>query len=118
AARAPLDELAQREADDHHWSTSARAAYFRARVAAALGEADDARRRYADIIARYPLAFYMTQAYARLATDDARAAQRALDDAVAREDGEFPVDDHPELRSEGATRAWRLLEVGEIDAAR
>jgi soluble lytic murein transglycosylase len=117
-AKAPLDEIALREPEDHHWSTSARGAYFRARVSAAMGDAKDAHARYADIVARYPLAFYMTQAYGRLAAEDPAAAKRALDDAIAREDGEFPTTSHPELHEGAATRAWHLLEVGEVDAAK
>ena len=119
AAKAPLDDLAAREENDHHWATSARAAYFRARASAALGDAGDAKARYAKIVQTAPLSFYMTQAYARLAADDAAAAARALDLAVSRDEGgAFPAADHAELHAPGFERACRLLEVGEIEAAK
>ncbi len=119
AAKTPLDDLAVREKDDRHWATAARAAYFRARAAAALGDAEDAKARYTQIVKDAPLSFYMTQAYARLAEGDAPAAARALDDAVSRDEGgAFPAADHPELHGPGVDRACRLLEVGEIEAAK
>ncbi len=119
AAKAPLDDLAAREREDHHWATSARAAYFRARASAALGDAADAKARYTQIVHDAPLSFYMTQAYARLSTEDTAAAARALDESVSRDDGgAFPAADHAELRTPGVDRACRLLEVGEIDAAK
>ena len=34
--------------DDRHWATAGRAAYFRARAAAALGQRDEALGRYAE----------------------------------------------------------------------
>ena len=83
------------------------------------GDKDDARERFAEIIRDFPLAFYMAQAYGRLAAEDAAAAARALDDAVTRDGGgAFPAADHAELRAEPFARACRLLEVGEIDAAK
>jgi soluble lytic murein transglycosylase len=61
----------------------------------------------------------MTQAYARLAADDKELASRTLEEAVLRDsDGTFPAQDHPEVRGPGFERACRLLEVGEIDAAK
>jgi soluble lytic murein transglycosylase len=90
-----------------------------ARASAALGDHADARRRYAEIVATYPLSFYMTQAYARLAADDAALAKKTLDLAIAREEpSEFPTRDHVELHSESFARACALLEVGEIDSAK
>ena len=119
AARVPLDEIVTRDANDRHWSTSGRAAYFRARAAAALGDAEDARKRYAQIVQSNPLAFYMAQAYARLSVEDPALATRALNEAVSRdESGAFPSSDHPELHSDGFSRACRLLEVGEIEAGK
>jgi soluble lytic murein transglycosylase len=119
-AIAPLDEITAREPSDRHWATSARAAYFRARAAAELGDAADAKARYAQIVKESPLAFYMTQAYARLAAMDATAAVHALDEAVTRDDDRvaFPSVDHVELRAPVVERACRLLEVGEIDEAK
>jgi soluble lytic murein transglycosylase len=114
-----LDRIVQLFPDDRHWATQARAAYFRARVAAATGDADDARQRYLRIIDGYPLAFYMTEAYARVAQGDLALARRTLDAAVAREEpGELVTRAHDELARPAFVRGTRLLEVGEIEAAR
>jgi soluble lytic murein transglycosylase len=118
-AKDPLDRILSIEPDDRHWATAGRALYFRARVAAMTGDADGAIARYVKIIESYPLAFYMTQAYGRLAAiDDARAV-KTLDDAVAREpQGRFFTREHPELHTAEFDRAKALLEVGEIDTAK
>jgi soluble lytic murein transglycosylase len=118
-AKDPLDRILVIEPDDRHWATAGRALYFRARAAAMTGDADGAATRYAKIIESYPLAFYMTQAYARLAAmDDARAV-KTLADAVAREpQGSFFTREHPELRTATFDRVRALLEVGEIETAK
>jgi soluble lytic murein transglycosylase len=118
-AKDPLDRILAIESSDRHWATAARAAYFRARADAQTGDAEGARARYVQIVQGHPLAFYMTQAYARLAAEDAALASRTLDEAVARDsEGSFPVDTHPELATPAFERGCRLLEVGELDAAK
>lgn len=114
-----LERLLALFPDDRHWATEGRAAYFRARASAALGDPADARARYAQIVQSCPLAYYMTQAYARLQADDAPFARRTLDEAVAREpEGTLFTAEHGELGTPAFQRALRLLEVGDIDAAR
>ena len=119
AAKAPLEKSIAIDATDQHWATSGRAAYFRARVAHLTGDAADAKKRYAGVVADHPLAYYMTQAYARLAALDPALAKSALASSTAREpNGAFFSREHPELTGTAIERATRLLEVGEIEAAR
>jgi soluble lytic murein transglycosylase len=119
AARTTLDRLLALAVEDGAWGSAGRAAYYRARVAQLAGEVDDAEARYAAIIAGHPLAFYMLMAYARLQALDAARARGAVEAAVAREPpGPFLTAVHPELASPAFERFARLLEVGEIDAAR
>lgn len=118
-AKAPLDKSIAIDATDRFWGTAGRAAYFRARVAQLTGDVNDAKKRYAAVLADFPLAYYMTQAHARLGALDAPLAKTALASAIGREaSGAFFERDHAELKSAAFDRAKRLLEVGEIDAAR
>ncbi len=119
AAKPLLDRIMELQPDDRHWATAGRAEYFRARVAAATGDPDGARSRYVHIVEHYPLAFYMLLAEARLAALDPALATRTLKDAAESDAaGSFPSKVHPILESVAMTRAIRLLEVGEVDAAR
>lgn len=109
----PVDRILTLDAGD------GRAAYFRARIAEARGEIEDAKQRYAKILEDQPFTFYMLQAYARLASLEDELAARTLDAAAAREpNGPFVTKEHPELTTPEFDRAVRLLEVGEVDAAR
>ncbi len=121
-AKAPLERAASLEEGDHRSPSSGRAAYFRARASAMTGDPVDAASRYEALIAQAPLAFYMTQAYARLSTTDPTRARRALDGAVENAAHPSPAAlltrDHPELHSISFARGCALLEVGEIDDAR
>lgn len=119
SAKPLLDRIHELEPDDRHWATAGRAEYFRARAAAATGDVEGARSRLVHVIERHPLAFYMLLAHARLAADDPGLAARTVKEAAARDaDGVFPSKVHPLLESAALTRAMRLLEVGEVDAAR
>jgi soluble lytic murein transglycosylase len=118
-ARTTLDRMLSLSLDDHGWGSTGRAAYYRARVSQLAGDAGDAKTRYAAIVAEQPLAFYMLMAYARLRSLDDAAARAAVQAAVAREPpGPFLTSAHPELATPAFDRFARLLEVGEIDAAR
>jgi soluble lytic murein transglycosylase len=119
AAKPLLDRIVELTPDDRHWATAGRAEYFRARAAAATGDADGAKSRLLAIVGKYPLSFYMLLAHARLAVDDAPAAAKALKDAAARDGGgTFPSHPLPILETPGVVRAMRLLEVGENDTAK
>lgn len=119
AAKPLLERIVELAPEDRHWATAGRAEYFRARAAAATGDVSGARSRLVEIVRRYPLAFYMLLAHARLAADDAPAAARTVKDASARDaGGTFPSQAHASLDSPAALRAMRLLEVGENDAAK
>lgn len=118
-AKPHLDRIVELAPDDRHWVTAARAEYFRARAAEKTGDAEGARARYARIVDRHPLAFYMLLAHARLAEADAAGAERALRERARKDaEGTFPGKAHAVLASPGMVRAMRLLEVGEVDAAR
>jgi soluble lytic murein transglycosylase len=118
-ARSVLDRLVGLDSDDHGWGSAGRAAYYRARVAQLAGDVADATTRYAAIVSDQPFAFYMLLAYARLRALDDAAARSAVAAAVAREPAApFLTQEHPELASPVFQRFTRLLEVGEIDAAR
>jgi soluble lytic murein transglycosylase len=120
AGAAPLlDRITSLFPNDRHWATGGRAAYFRARVARASGQRDEASERYARIIEQQPLTFYMTQAYARLASEDPLRARQTLDQAMAREDaGPLLTHEHPEFARLSFQRGLRLLETGDVEGAR
>lgn len=114
-----LDRITELTPDDRHWATAGRAEYFRARAAAATGDAAGARSRFVHIIEHYPLAYYMLLAQARLAADDPALAARTLKSAAERDGGgAFPSKVHSIFESAAIVRAMRLLEVGDVDAAR
>lgn len=118
-AKPLLDRIVELLPEDRHWATAGRAEYFRARAAAATGDVDGARTRLAKVVERYPLAFYMLLAQARLAAEDPALAARTLKNAAQRDaDGAFPSKVHPILESAAMVRAMRLLEVGDVEAAR
>jgi soluble lytic murein transglycosylase len=96
-----------------------RSAYFRARVAQLAGDLDDARKRYLAILADQPLGYYMLLAYARVRAMSEDLARSSMEAAIAREPaGAFLTRNHAELASPAFARFERLLEVGEVDAAR
>jgi soluble lytic murein transglycosylase len=114
-----LDRIQSLFPNDRHWATAGRAAYFRARAAHALGMREEAQGRYRQIIEEQPLAFYMTQAYARLAEDDPASARQTVDRALAKEEkGPLLTRPHPELDNRALLVGLRLLETGDIDAAK
>jgi soluble lytic murein transglycosylase len=118
-AKAPLDRLLAVPPESLGWGSECRAEYFRARLAQLSGDAADAQARYAAIVTNRPLSYYMLLAYARLRALDDGAARATLEAAVRREPaGPFLDRPHPELQSPAFERFVRLLEVGEIDAAR
>ena len=121
AAKDLLDRAVAVDPRDHFWGTAGRAQYFRARVAQESGDVDDAKKRYAAVIADEPLAYYMAEAYARLASLSGDEARAAMTNAPSREPTSgtaFFTHDHPELRSLTFDRGARLLEVGDVEAAR
>ena len=118
-ARTALDRLLTLPGDDRAWGSAGRAAYYRARVSQLAGDAADAKARYAAIVAGEPFTFYMLLSYTRLRALDDAAARAAVQAAVGREaPGPFLAGERPELATPGFERFARLLEVGDIDAAR
>ena len=79
-AKPPLDRIIDRERGlNRSWQTGGRASYFRARIAERAGDGEDAKRRYAEVIAGVPLGYYAWLAHARLAAID-----RVLADSAQR----------------------------------
>jgi soluble lytic murein transglycosylase len=118
-ARETLDRLLATAPEPVGTSAAGRAEYFRARVAELAGDVEDAQARYAALVASQPFSYYMLLAYARLRAEDDGLARSTLQDAIAHEPvGPFCTHDHPELHTLAFDRFLRLLEVGEIDAAR
>jgi soluble lytic murein transglycosylase len=114
-----LDRITTLWPDDRHWATAGRAAYFRARAAAALGQRDEGLQRYARVVDDQPLTFYMTQAYDRIAAEDPGRAHQTLDAAMTREPtGPLLSHDYPELSNRSFLLGLRLLETGDVEAAK
>jgi soluble lytic murein transglycosylase len=119
AAKPVLDRMLAMAPDDRHWATAGRAEYFRARADAMTGDMDAAITRWARVIERHPLAYYMLLSYGQLAARDRDRAKRVLEDSVARDRGGiFPSKPLPILETPAFVRALRLLEVGEADVAK
>ena len=115
-ARAMLDRLLDGSLAG---PSAARAAYFRGRVAQLAGDTEDAKARYLALVVDQPLGYYMLLSYARLRAIDESAARSAIEAAMSREPaGPFLTRAHPELSSIAFDRFARLLEVGEVEAAR
>lgn len=118
-AKPLLDRVMEIAPDDRFYATAGRALYFRGRAAAMTGDAEGARTRYRRVVESYPLGFYMLLAHARLAAEDAAGTKRLLEETIAKDKtGTFPSGPHDVFGSAAFVRAVRLLEVGEIDAAR
>ena len=125
SAKSVLERIVELTPEDRHWATAGRAEYFRARAAAETGDAEGARKRWEHIVEHHPLSFYMVLSYGRLAAADPVKAKRVLEDAIARDKEPsakelraFPSKTLPVLETPAFTRAVKLLEVGDVDAAR
>ncbi|MGH7434069.1 MAG: transglycosylase SLT domain-containing protein, partial [Polyangiaceae bacterium] len=119
AAASAFDRAIEVAHDDRAQGVGGRAAYFRARTADLSGAFDDAKDRYAALVGSEPLSYYMLLAYARLRVLDEGRARGARESAEARETpGPLVGAHHAELELPAFERFRRLLEVGEVDAAR
>lgn len=125
AAKPVLDRIVELTPEDRHWATAGRAEYFRARASAATGDGEGAVRRWDHVVEQHPLSFYMLLSYARLAELDPARAKRVLEGAIARDRDPaapelraFPSKKLPIVEKPAFVRAVRLLEVGDVDAAR
>jgi soluble lytic murein transglycosylase len=121
-AEAALDRSMSFAHDDRGAGLGGRGAYFRARAAQLAGDVADARARYASLVEDEPLGYYMLLGYARLRAIDEGFARSTRDAVIAREESAAPAmrehGEHVELKSPAFDRFVRLLEVGEVDAAR
>lgn len=98
-----------------------RARYWHAVALAACGSAAEAREELRWVLRRHPLTFFGLLAYGRLRAEDAAAARRLLDAALAGrrdpEPAQLELPDLPVLRTDGFRRALALLRLGLFDAA-
>jgi soluble lytic murein transglycosylase len=85
AAIAPLERARQRSARERGPYAAGRLPYYLGRARLETGAVEQGLADLASVITDYPLSFYMTLAYARLAERDPARAERALEDALARE---------------------------------
>jgi len=119
SARAALDRAIALAVEASASGAAGRAEYFRARVAQLAGDLDDAKARYAVLIANRPLSYYMLCAYARLRMLDDSLARSTLQASISHETaGPFLTHEHAKLKTPEFEQFVRLLEVGEIEAAR
>jgi soluble lytic murein transglycosylase len=119
SAGASLDRVLARGPEPAGSPTAGRTEYFRARVAELAGDPTDAKARYVAAIRAVPLSYYMLLAYARLRAMDAALAQSTVEASMKAEPpGPFLTRDHPVLGSAAFETFVRLLQVGEVDAAR
>lgn len=114
-AKGDLEKLLEISPND------ARASYFRAKVAQQLGDVADAKARYTKVIEEHPLSWWMLLAHGQLKALDPAGAAKLLDEQIGKDKADatgFPSKVHPVLESPGFARAVKLLEVGDVDAAR
>ncbi|MRG97322.1 transglycosylase SLT domain-containing protein [Polyangium spumosum] len=90
-AVAPLERALARAPRERVYYAAGRLPYYLARARLETGAIDQAKELFASVIRDYPLTFYMSLAYARLADKDRVAADRALDEALAREGATAPL---------------------------
>ncbi|MEZ4306440.1 MAG: transglycosylase SLT domain-containing protein [Polyangiaceae bacterium] len=121
AALAPLKRASdiEKERRERVYYSAGRFGYFLGRALLETGSEDKGREALVEVIQTYPLTYYMSLAYARLAERDPAAAKRALDEAMAREAAEpFYVPPHPALKGPAWSRAVELVRQGELRLAR
>jgi soluble lytic murein transglycosylase len=118
-ARAMLDRALTLAPEPAGSPAAGRAEYFRARLAERQGDVADAKARYVPLINALPLSYYMLLAYSRLQALDAVLARSTAETAMKVETaGPFLTREHPVLASSAFETFVRLLEVGEVEAAR
>src|SRR5262249_24338864 len=90
---------------------------------AMTGDPEGARSRFVHIVEHHPLSFYMLLAYGRLSAMDAPGAKAVLEHAVSR-DQVSPTATGSQVKTPAPfelpafTRGVKLLEVGDVDAAK
>ena len=121
AAVIPLSRAYNLEKDKRErlYYNAGRFGYFLGRALIETGSPAKGKEHLAGVIETYPLSYYMSLAYARLAEIDPPAAKKALDDAIAREAAEpFYVPPHPSLKTPTFARAIELVKQGDVKLAR
>lgn len=120
AAAIPLLEKAlARAPHEHAYYASGRLPYFLARAHLETGAVQKGLAALAEVVRSFPLTYYMTLAYGRLADRDRAAADRALAEGVAREpEGSFTLQKGAWMEDPGFVRAAELLRQGDAKLAR
>ncbi|HVY44536.1 MAG TPA: tetratricopeptide repeat protein, partial [Minicystis sp.] len=84
-AAAALERAKQRAPHERAYWAAGRLPYWLARAHLALGKTDEAEAELAGVVREHPLSFYMALAYARLAERSRPAADKVVEEAIARE---------------------------------
>jgi len=114
-----LQRAMAREPHERAYFAAGRLPYFLARVHIEGGDIAKALGELAVVIRDYPLSYYMTLAYARLAERDPAAAERAVAEALAAEpDGPFLLAAGPYLEAPSFLRARELARQGDVEPMR
>lgn len=114
AAVNPLEKAIARKKRGRPYYAEGRPQYFLARAKLALGATEEGLDLLEGTIRDFPAAYYMVQAYARLAHHDAARAQRVVSAAMhAEPDGHLVIPDHGELHRPGFLRAIELVRQGD-----
>lgn len=113
-AVAPLQQSVRKFSGPQPYNVAGRSLYFLARARLALGQKKEGLELLEQVIRRYPLSYYMTLAYSRLASHSATRAERLLEKLKAREPrGDFVIADDPQLHRPAFLRAAELVRQGD-----
>jgi soluble lytic murein transglycosylase len=119
AAVPPLEKALARTPRERAYWASGRLPYFLARAHIETGATAQGLTELGEVIRDYPLSYYMSLAYARLADRDRGAAERALAEATRREpEGTFTLRRGPWLDDPTFVEARELLREGDVKPAR
>lgn len=117
-----LEKALARSPRERAYYDAGRLPYFLARAHLETGAVDKALAELAGVIRDYPLSYYMSLAFARLAERDRAAADRAVSDAVRAEpqepEGTFPLPKGPWADDASFVRAIELARQGDAKLAR
>ncbi len=115
----PLETSVRVRPKEKNHYVSGRARYFLGRAFETTGQLDRARAAFQQVIAEYPLSYYMVLAYGRLRSRAPQVAAETLQQAEASVAPAAPPGPLPEkLKDEGFERAVELLRLGDVAAGR
>lgn len=119
AAIPVLEKAVARAPRERAYWAAGRAAYYLGRARLETGAVAAGLETLVGVVRDYPLSFYMTLAYARLAEREVSTAARALEDAVRREPEQpFTLPNSTVFAEPAFARAVELARQGEDKLAR